>query len=68
MKRLYRSETDRMWAGVLGGFAEYFEVDPTFIRGIYIILDIVTGIIPLLIGYFILAYIMPLKSEVKKNG
>lgn len=56
-----------MWAGVLGGFAEYFEVDPTFIRGVYIILDIVTGFIPLLIAYFILAVIMPTEKEVK-NG
>lgn len=56
-----------MWAGVLGGFAEYFEVDPTFIRGVYIILDIVTGFIPLLIAYFILAYIMPTEKEVQ-NG
>lgn len=53
---------------MLGGFAEYFDVDPTFIRGIYIILAIVTAVLPLLVGYFILAYIMPTESEVRKSG
>ena len=28
-KRLYRSAHDRMLAGVCGGIAEYFQIDPT---------------------------------------
>ena len=35
-KRLYRSNQDRMIAGVCGGMAEYFAVDPTIIRLIFI--------------------------------
>lgn len=31
-KRLYRSRKDRMIAGVCGGIAEYFKVDPVWIR------------------------------------
>jgi phage shock protein C len=31
-KRLYRSRTDRMVAGVCGGIASYFNVDPTVVR------------------------------------
>lgn len=31
-KRLYRSRKERIIAGVCGGFAEYFNVDPTWIR------------------------------------
>ncbi|GAG12223.1 unnamed protein product, partial [marine sediment metagenome] len=31
-KKLYRSEKDSMIAGVCGGIAEYFDVDPTLIR------------------------------------
>lgn len=31
-KRLYRSANDKMIAGVCGGMAEYFEIDPTLIR------------------------------------
>ena len=31
-KRLYRSSSERMIAGVCGGLAEYFNIDPTVIR------------------------------------
>lgn len=31
-KRLYRSEKDRKVAGVCGGIAEYFGIDPTLVR------------------------------------
>ncbi|OGL29699.1 PspC domain-containing protein [Candidatus Saccharibacteria bacterium RIFCSPHIGHO2_02_FULL_47_12] len=66
-KRLYKSEKDRKWAGVCGGIAEYFDIDPTLVRAGYAFVTIISGIIPGLIAYFVLAYIMPTKSEVK-NG
>lgn len=31
-KRLYKSREDKMVCGVCGGIAEYFDVDPTFVR------------------------------------
>ncbi|WP_225417278.1 PspC domain-containing protein [Lapidilactobacillus mulanensis] len=31
-KRLYRSRTDRKIAGVAGGIAQYFDIDPTLVR------------------------------------
>lgn len=31
-KKLYRSDENKMLAGVCGGIAEYFGVDPTLIR------------------------------------
>jgi phage shock protein C len=31
-KRLYRSSSERMIAGVCGGLAEYFNIDPTVVR------------------------------------
>ena len=31
-KRLYRSKKDKMLAGVCGGLAEYFDVDPSLVR------------------------------------
>jgi phage shock protein C len=36
-KRLYRSSTDKIIGGVCGGFAEYFNVDPTIIRILWVI-------------------------------
>jgi len=37
-KRLYRSRTNRILAGVCGGFGEYFNVDPVIIRILAIII------------------------------
>ncbi len=31
-KRLYRSRTDRMLAGVCGGLGQYFDIDPVIVR------------------------------------
>jgi phage shock protein PspC (stress-responsive transcriptional regulator) len=42
-KRLYRSITDRKIAGVSGGLADYFEIDPLLIRLIFIILAVSGG-------------------------
>ena len=53
-KRLYRSSTNYMLAGVCGGIAEYFNIDPTLIRLAWIILTCMgfgTGIIKA--GFFV---------------
>jgi phage shock protein C len=58
-KRLYRSREERMISGVCGGIAEYFEMDPTVIRLIFVLLAMAGG--PGLIAYIILAIIIPEK-------
>lgn len=42
-KRLYRSRTNRVIAGVCGGFAEYLDIDPTLVRIIWVLLTIFGG-------------------------
>jgi len=42
-KRLYRSLTDRKLAGVAGGLAEYFVMDPLLIRLAFVILTLAGG-------------------------
>ncbi|MCL2402287.1 MAG: PspC domain-containing protein [Oscillospiraceae bacterium] len=37
-KRLYRSRTNRIIAGVCGGFGEYFNIDPVIIRILAIVI------------------------------
>ena len=37
-KRLYRSRKDRMIAGVCGGLAEYFNIDPVIVRVLAVVL------------------------------
>jgi len=38
MKRLYRSRTNRVIAGVCGGIGEYFNIDPVIVRILAIVL------------------------------
>jgi len=56
-KRLYRSRKDSTIAGVCGGLGEYFGVDPTFLRIIFVILIFADGIG--LIAYIIAWIVMP---------
>ncbi|WP_394522433.1 PspC domain-containing protein [Lacrimispora sp. JR3] len=55
-KRLYRSETDKMLCGVCGGIGEYFNIDATIIRLLWVLFACSgTGIL----AYFIAALIIP---------
>ena len=58
-KRLYRSRTDAKIAGVLGGIAVYFNADPSWVRIAYVILTLVTGIVPLTFLYLVMAVVVP---------
>jgi len=42
-RKLYRSKTDRKLAGVCGGLAQYFNVDATLIRVLFIVLAVLGG-------------------------
>ena len=66
-KLLYKSEDNKILEGVCAGVAEYFELDPTLVRAGYAFVSIVTGVIPGLIAYVVLAVIMPKKSAVQKS-
>jgi phage shock protein C len=42
-RRLYRSKTDRVLAGVCGGLAQYFNLDATLIRVLFVLLAVLGG-------------------------
>ena len=56
MKKLRRSRNNRILCGVMGGIAEYFEVDPTIVRVLFLIVSW-TGF-PVFL-YILLAIIIP---------
>ena len=56
---LRRSRTSRMIAGVVGGVAEYFGVDPTLLRVIYVVGSIVSAAFPGAIVYILLWALIP---------
>lgn len=58
-KRLYLSEVDKKWGGVCGGIAEYFDVDSTLIRLVWVLLTIFSAGIGGLIAYLIAWAIIP---------
>ncbi len=57
--RLYRSVDDRVIAGVCGGLADRFNLDPALVRIGYVVLAIVTAFIPFLILYVVMAAVVP---------
>jgi phage shock protein C len=58
MKKLKRSR-NKMIAGVCGGLAEYFDVDPTVVRIIYVLVSILSAAFPGFLIYIILWLVMP---------
>jgi len=61
-KKLTRS-ADKKIAGVCGGIAEYFGVDPTVIRIAYVVLTFFSAGFPGLLLYLILMLLMPEKPQ-----
>lgn len=58
-RRLTRSSRHKMIAGVCGGLAEYFQLDPTAVRVAYVILSIISAAFPGILAYIILMFVMP---------
>ena len=66
-KRLFRSQARKMLGGVCGGLGDYFDIDVTLIRLVFVALSLVTAIIPMVIFYLIAWIIIPVE-EPKKAG
>jgi phage shock protein PspC (stress-responsive transcriptional regulator) len=58
-RRLYRSRSDRKVAGVLGGIAQYFDMDPTLVRLAFVVFALVVDAGGALLAYIVAAIIMP---------
>lgn len=56
-KKLYKSEYDRKICGVCGGIAEYFNIDSTIVRLVWVLLAVCFG--SGILVYFLAALIMP---------
>ena len=61
-KRLYKIRNGKKLCGVCGGIAEYFDIDPTIVRLLWILLIFCAG--TGILAYFVAALIMPKKSEI----
>jgi phage shock protein C len=64
MKPLYRSRTNRMIGGVLGGIAESYMIDANLVRLVATVLAVMSGIFPMVALYLMAWAIMPLRPVV----
>ncbi len=58
-RRLTRSRTNRMIAGVVGGLAEYLGMDPALARILYVLISVFSAAFPGVLVYIILWVVMP---------
>jgi phage shock protein C len=56
-QKLYRTRDERMLAGVCGGLAQFFSIDPTIVRLIFVVLALMGG--PGLLIYIIMWIVVP---------
>ena len=56
---LRRSRSNRMIAGVVGGLAKYFSIDPTLARVLYVVGSIISVAFPGILVYVLLWAIIP---------
>lgn len=59
MKRIYLSRTDKKIAGIFGGIAEVYDLDPSLLRLGAIFLGVATGLVPMLVTYLVGWMILP---------
>ncbi len=66
MKRLYRSDSDKVICGVCGGIAEYFEIDSTLVRLGVVFFSLAAG--TGLLAYLIAAVLIPKRQSPEPTG
>lgn len=57
MKKLHKSQTEKKLCGVCGGIAEYFNIDPTLVRLLWVLFSLAGG--AGVLCYIIAAIVMP---------
>jgi phage shock protein C len=63
MRKLYLSKKDKRIFGICAGIGETYELDPTVVRLATVCACLITGIIPVMLGYFIAWVIIPDKPS-----
>lgn len=58
-KTLRRSRSNRMIAGVVGGLAEFWSLDPTLARVIFVVVSILSAAFPGILVYVVLWLVIP---------
>jgi len=67
-KKLYRSRTKKMIAGVCGGLADYFDIDASLLRLLFVVFTLLTAVLPFFFFYLIAWIIVPVQAEVSPSA
>jgi phage shock protein C len=67
-KRLYRSLSQKMLAGVCGGLAEYFDLDVSLVRLVFVGIGIISAFIPMFVFYVIAWIVIPVEPRPTASG
>lgn len=59
-KKLYRSNKNVKISGVCGGIGEYFNIDPTLVRLLWVLVSLLSAVMLGLIAYVICVCIIPI--------
>ncbi|MFO7866330.1 MAG: PspC domain-containing protein [Candidatus Aminicenantes bacterium] len=62
-KKLYRSKSKKMIGGVCAGLAQYFDLDVSLLRLIFVAAAIVTAFFPVFVFYIVAWIIIPGKEK-----
>lgn len=62
-RKLRRSRTDSLLGGVLGGLGKHYDIDPTKLRIIYVLVSLFSAAFPGIIVYLILWFLIPLEDS-----
>jgi len=62
IKKLYKSDKNKMFCGVCGGIAEYLNIDPSIIRVLWVLFACLGG--SGILAYIIIAIILPENKNV----
>ncbi|MCW9054398.1 MAG: PspC domain-containing protein [Candidatus Pacebacteria bacterium] len=63
-KQLYRSAENKIFAGIFGGLGEHFDIDPTLLRLVWVVVTVFSGIVPGLLIYVIALFIVPQRPSI----
>lgn len=67
-KKLYRTQKRKMLGGICAGLSDYFDMDVSLIRLIFIALGLITAILPMVFFYILAWIIVPLEEETKAES
>ncbi|MCR4409835.1 MAG: PspC domain-containing protein [Candidatus Saccharicenans sp.] len=62
-KRLYRSVQQKMLGGVCAGLADYFDLDVSLVRLIFVGVALLTAILPMVLFYLIAWLVIPVQPK-----